>query len=59
MKTIKIEIRITDNNIGNAYHFIGFNENNIQDALLILGALENLKALQQEKLKTLLNKTFK
>lgn len=52
MKQIKLQIVIDDNNrIATAQKCIGYSKTNLSDQLEILGILQNLVILQQEKLR--------
>ena len=59
MKELKIVVRIDNGKIGTIQHATGYNKTNIHDQLEILGILENLKRIQEEKLKTLGTGTIK
>jgi hypothetical protein len=53
MKQIKIVIAISEDKIATAQKFIGYSETKISDQLEILGILQNLVRLQQDKLNKL------
>lgn len=57
MKQLKIQVAIDEitNKMLTASHFVGYRKDVLSDQLEILGILENLAALQREKLKTFYN----
>ncbi|MEM4270829.1 MAG: hypothetical protein QXO70_01895 [Candidatus Pacearchaeota archaeon] len=59
MKEIEWIIRIENDQIMTMEHLNGLNSDNVEDTLLIVGILENLKNKELEKLKTLYKKSKK
>jgi hypothetical protein len=60
MKEINWKVVIGDNNkIASIEHAVGIKTNDVEDELLIIGILENLKQKHLDKLKTLYERTVR
>jgi len=53
MKALKFEIVLNDDKIVTHFHTKGFSKEKIDDQLIIVGVLENLKSLFKDRIKKL------
>lgn len=55
MKTLNIEVRIAEDKVATAIKTSGYNNNSISDQFELLGLVENIKGIINERIKKLVD----